>query len=121
MKNIRIIPRLDIKNSTLIKGINLEGLRVLGNPYEYAKRYSHDGCDELILNDAIASLYGINCLGKIINSLVKNINIPITAGGGLKTVKDIELMFSLGADKIFINTSILKNIRVLVLEYSNSS
>ncbi len=113
MKAIRIIPRLDIKNHNLIKGINLEGLRVLGNPYEYAKRYFYDGCDELIFNDAIASLYGINSLGKIIKSLAKNIHIPITAGGGLKTIKDIELLFSTGSDKIFINSSILKNNLIL--------
>ncbi len=113
VKVIRVIPRLDIKNHNLIKGINLEGLRVLGNPYEYAKRYFYDGCDELIFNDAIASLYGINSLGKIIKSLAKNIHIPINAGGGLKSIKDIELLFSTGADKIFINSSILKNNLIL--------
>ena len=73
MKPIRIIPRLDVKNNNLIKGINLEGLRVLGNPYDYADTYYKNGADELIFNDAIASLYGINSLHKIIRSLANNI------------------------------------------------
>jgi len=109
MKPLRIIPKLDIKNNNLIKGINLEGLRVLGKPNIYAEKYYNDGADELIFNDAIASLYGINYLHEIIKSLAKNISIPICVGGGLQTIEDIEKMFYSGADKIFINSAILKN------------
>ncbi len=109
MKPIRIIPRLDVKNNNLIKGINLEGLRVLGNPYDYADTYYKNGADELIFNDAIASLYGINSLHKIIRSLANNIYIPICVGGGLKSIKDIEKMFYSGADKIYLNSALLQN------------
>lgn len=109
MKPIRIIPKLDIKNNLLIKGINLEGLRVLGEPSLFAEQYFKDGADELIFNDAIASLYGVNYLHKIVKSLSKNVSIPICVGGGLQKIEDIEKMFYSGADKIFLNSSIIKD------------
>ncbi len=118
MKPLRIIPRIDIKNNNLIKGINLEGLRVLGNPYDYAEAYFKDGADELIFNDAIASLYGINSLHKIIKSLAKNISIPICVGGGLQSIKDIEKIFFSGADKVYVNSAILRN-RFLLKKIAN--
>jgi cyclase len=76
--NIRIIPRLDIKGANLIKGIHLEGLRVIGNPNDFAKKYYKEGADEIIYIDIVASLYGRNNLEDIIKSTVKNIFIPIT-------------------------------------------
>lgn len=106
-KNLRIIPRIDIKNNNLIKGINLEGLRVLGNPYDYALSYYEDGADELIFNDAIASLYGTNTLSKVISRLAKNIFIPIIAGGGIRDLEISKKIFNYGADKIFVNSQAL--------------
>ena len=107
--NIRIIPRLDIKGPNLIKGIHLEGLRVIGNPNDFAKLYYNDGADEIIYMDIVASLYGRNNLHDIIKSTVKDIFIPITVGGGIKTIDDIDSILRSGAEKVAINTSITKD------------
>jgi len=87
-KFIRIIPRLDIKNNFLIKGINLEGLRVLGEPYQFAKFYSETGADEIHYFDSVASLYGTNNLGNLINITAKNLNIPLCVGGGIRSIEE---------------------------------
>ena len=75
--NIRIIPRLDIKNKNLIKGINLEGLRVMGDPNKFAIDYYNQGADEILFMDCVASLYGRNNLNEIIRKVTQNIFIPI--------------------------------------------
>lgn len=107
--NIRIIPRLDIKGTNLIKGIHLEGLRVIGNPNDFAKLYYNQGADEIIYMDVVASLYGRNNLHEIIKSTVKDIFIPITVGGGIKNIEDIDDILRSGAEKVAMNTSITKN------------
>ena len=84
--NIRLIARLDVKGENLIKGIHLEGLRVMGLPNEYALKYYHQGADELIYMDCVASLYGRNNLVDIVKNAAKNIFIPMTVGGGIRTV-----------------------------------
>ena len=81
----RIIPKLDIKGPNLVKGINLEGLRVLGEPHEFAKYYFDNGADELIFQDVVASLYGRNSLYDIIKRTASEIFIPLTVGGGVKS------------------------------------
>ncbi len=108
-KNIRIIPKIDIKNNSLIKGVNLEGLRILGDPYDYAISYYEEGADELMFNDAVASLYGTNTLSKIINKLAKNVFIPISVGGGLRNLEISKQLFNSGADKIFVNSQVLRD------------
>ena len=105
MKKIRLIPRLDIKGPNLIKGIHLEGLRVVGSPQEYAQRYYQQGADELLYMDAVASLYGRNSLGELLEKAVKNIFIPITVGGGIRTIDDAIHLLRCGADKVAINTA----------------
>ena len=85
----RIIPRLDIKGPNLVKGINLEGLRVLGKPEDFAKSYYENGADELIYQDVVASLYGRNSLREMIAKTAKEIFIPLTVGGGIKSLEDI--------------------------------
>ena len=105
LSNLRLIARLDIKGSNLIKGIQLEGLRVMGDPNEFALRYYEQGADELIFMDAVASLYGRNNLSDIIKKATKNIFIPITVGGGIRTVEDATKILRSGADKIAINTA----------------
>jgi cyclase len=105
MSNIRIIPRLDIKGSNLIKGIQLEGLRVIGDPQEHAIRYYEEGADELIYMDIVASLYGRNNLSDIISRAAKNVFIPITVGGGIRSVDDARHILRSGADKVAINTA----------------
>tara|TARA_Y100000294_G_scaffold175575_1_gene195994 strand:- start:3011 stop:3877 length:867 start_codon:yes stop_codon:yes gene_type:complete len=106
---IRIIPRLDIKGSNLVKGVNLEGLRVLGSPNEFAKYYYEQGADELFYQDAVASLYSRNSLKKIITDTAKNIFIPLTVGGGIRNVADISEILRSGADKVSINSAAVKN------------
>jgi len=108
LKYIRIIPRLDIKGPNLVKGIHLEGLRVLGKPEEFAKLYYEQGADELIYQDTVASLYQRNSLTDIITKTAKNIFIPITVGGGLRSLEDINKVLRAGADKVALNTEAIK-------------
>lgn len=105
MASIRLIPRLDIKGSNLIKGIHLEGLRVIGDPQAHAVRYYQSGADELIFMDVVASLYGRNNLSDIIRRTAENIFIPITVGGGIRSVDDARHILRSGADKVAINTA----------------
>ena len=109
MQNIRIIPRLDIKGPNLVKGIHLEGLRVLGNPEDFARYYYENGADELIYQDVVASLYERNSLHEIISRTAKDILIPLTVGGGLRSLEDIRLVLRAGADKVSLNTATIKN------------
>ncbi|MEW6719252.1 MAG: imidazole glycerol phosphate synthase cyclase subunit [Thermodesulfobacteriota bacterium] len=101
----RIIPRLDIKGPNLVKGIHLEGLRVLGKPHRFARHYYESGADELIYMDVVASLYGRNSLAQIIEETSREIFIPLTVGGGLRTIEDIRTVLQAGADKVSINTA----------------
>lgn len=103
--NIRIIPRLDIKGPNLVKGIHLEGLRVLGKPERFARYYYEHGADELIYMDVVASLYGRNSLLSIVERTSKEIFIPLTVGGGLRTIDDIRAVLRAGADKVSLNTA----------------
>jgi cyclase len=105
MRKIRLIARLDIKGPNLIKGINLEGLRVIGSPNEHALKYYQQGADELIYMDCVASLYGRNSLDDIIQSTAIDVFVPITVGGGIRTLEDISRMLNAGADKVGINTA----------------
>lgn len=108
MPHVRLIPRLDIKGPNLIKGIHLEGLRVLGNPQEFARRYYAAGADELIYVDVVASLYGRNSLHDIIRSTADDIFVPLTVVGGLRSVEDVRGVLLAGADKVGINTAATK-------------
>lgn len=110
---MRIIPKLDIKGSSLVKGVNLEGLRVLGDPKAFINYYFRNGADELIFHDIVASLYLRNQLTSLVKETSKNIFIPIIVGGGIRNLKDIEKLLKNGADRIFINTSILDNKKLL--------
>lgn len=109
MSAIRIIPWLDIKGPNLVKGIHLEGLRVLGNPADFARYYYENGADELIYQDVVASLYERNSLHDIISKTAKQVFIPITVGGGLRSINDIRDVLRAGADKVSLNTAAIKN------------
>ena len=108
MTNIRIIPRLDVKNDTIVKGIHLEGLRVVGKPQELALKYYENGADELLYMDAVASLYERNSLHDIISKTSEKVFVPITVGGGLRSIDDIRNVLRSGADKVAINTAAIK-------------
>jgi cyclase len=109
MSQIRLIARLDVKGPNLIKGVHLEGLRKMGAPHDFALRYYLQGADELIYMDSVASLYGRNHLGDIIRKAAEDIFIPITVGGGVRTLANAREILRSGADKIAINTAAVAN------------
>ena len=113
MKNLRLIARLDIKGPNLIKGIHLEGLRVIGAPNEHALDYYNQGADELIYMDVVASLYGRNHLGDIIKNAAKDIFIPMTVGGGIRSIEDVREILRVGADKVAINSAAVANPKII--------
>jgi cyclase len=113
MRTVRIIPRLDIKYPNLIKGIRLEGLRVIGDPSVFAQEYYKQGADELLYLDIVASLYERNTIGEFIQKAAKDIFVPLTVGGGIRSVEDAKYALRMGADKIAINTAALKNPEVI--------
>ena len=104
---------MDIKSKNLVKGINYEGLIVLGNPNKFSKYYYDIGADEIIYHDLMASLHKRNTVLETISETVKDVFVPITVGGGLKTIEDISNVLKSGADKVFINTEALRNIKFI--------
>ena len=109
MNKTRIIARLDVKNDFVIKGIHLEGLRKVGDPNEMAREYYNQGIDEIIFMDAVAAYYDRNSLTKIIEKACKDVFVPITVGGGIREIEDIQIALNAGADKIAINTRAVQN------------
>jgi cyclase len=109
MRQFRLVARLDIKSSNLIKSIHLEGLRVVGDPNTYAKKYYQEGIDELVFIDCVATLYGRNNLSDIIYKATKDIFVPITVGGGIRSLNDAKNILNCGADKIAVNTGAVTN------------
>lgn len=107
-KLIRLIARLDVKGENLIKGVHLEGLRVMGDPQEFARRYYEQGADELIYMDIVASLYGRSNLIDIVRRTAHDVFVPMTVGGGVRSVEDVGNLLRAGADKVAINTAAVK-------------
>jgi cyclase len=105
----RIIPCLDIKNGRTVKGINFLDLKDAGDPIELAQKYSDEGADELVFLDISATEERRKTLVDLVRKVAATINIPFTVGGGISTVKDVELLLNNGADKIAINSSAVKN------------
>ena len=105
MSNVRLIARLDRKGPNLIKGIHLEGLRVVGDPQVHAQRYYEAGADELLYVDIVASLYDRNNLTDIVRYTAENVFIPLTVAGGVRSVADAERLLHAGADKVAINSA----------------
>lgn len=103
-KNIRIIPTLHIKGQNVVKPVQTEALHVVGSPKELAERYYSEGADELIYLDIVASLYRRNLDFDLLKSVTENIFIPVTVGGGIRSLHDINQALRSGADKVAINT-----------------
>lgn len=118
MANVRLIARLDIKAPNLIKGVHLEGLRVIGSPNEYARRYYAAGADELIYMDIVASLYERNSLSEIVEETSRSVFVPMTVGGGVRSIEDARRLLRAGADKIAINTAAVRRPE-LITEMAN--
>lgn len=113
MKTIRLISRLDIKGENVVKGVQMEGLRIVGSPVELAKKYYNEGVDEILYMDIVASLYERNLDFDQLKSVCKNIFIPITVGGGIRSLQDINDALRAGADKVAINTYAFRNPKFL--------
>ena len=112
LRRPRLIPRLDIKGNKVIKGVQFEGLRVIGNPAELARRYAEDA-DELLYLDTVASLYGRNQLVDLLTETTADVFIPITVGGGIKSCGDAERLFRAGADSIAVNTAAVQRPKLI--------
>ena len=106
---IRLVARLEVKGDHLVKGIQLEGLRKLGDPHAFARGYYEAGVDEILYLDIVASLYERNNLSHIVRRTTGDVFIPITVGGGLRSVEDVRGILQQGADKAAINTAAVKD------------
>lgn len=112
-RSVRVIPRLDIKGPNLVKGVRLEGLRKMGPPGPFAAKYYAQGADELIYIDIVASLYGRNNLTEIVEQAAREIFVPLTVGGGVRSVEDFKTLLRAGADKVAVNTAAIRDPRIL--------
>lgn len=108
MRRVRIIPRLDIKGANLIKGIHLEGLRVVGDPALFSRKYYQEGADEILYIDSVASLYERNNILGVVERAATEIFIPLTVGGGVRSVDDATSALRSGADKVAVNTAAVR-------------
>ncbi|OIO54307.1 imidazole glycerol phosphate synthase subunit HisF [Candidatus Peregrinibacteria bacterium CG1_02_54_53] len=113
MHSVRVIPRLDIKGPNVVKGIHMEGLRVIGTPAELARKYYEQGADELIAMDIVASLYQRNPDFDLMRSIADELFIPLTMGGGIQSLHDINNFLRAGADKVAINSHAIRNPNLL--------
>ncbi len=109
----RVIPCLDVMGGKTVKGINFIGLKEVGNPVELAKKYSSEGADELVLLDISATVEGRSTFIDVVRSVAKNINIPFAVGGGISSIYDAEALFRAGADKITINSSAVREPKLI--------
>lgn len=108
MRTVRLIARLDVKAPNLIKGVHLEGLRVIGDPNVYARKYYDAGADEILYMDIVASLYDRNSLTDIVECTTYEVFVPTTVGGGVRSVEDARKLLASGADKVAVNTAAVK-------------
>lgn len=108
-RGFRIVARLDIKGPNLIKGIHLEGLRVIGDPEAHATRYYEGGADEILYVDIVASLYGRNNLVDVVRRTADHVFVPLTVAGGIRSVDDARTLLRAGADKVAVNTAAVKD------------
>ncbi len=113
MRNVRLIARLDVKAPNLVKGIQFEGLRKLGDPNDFAQRYYKEGVDEIYYEDIVASLYDRNSLLDIVEKTTRDVFVPVTIGGGLRSVDDVAAVLRAGADKVSVNSAAIRNPNII--------
>src|SRR5665647_2349951 len=113
MLSKRIIPCLDIRNGNTVKGISFVNIREVGDPVELGKRYSEQGADELVFLDITATHEGRKTFVELVKRIAFNLNIPVTVGGGISELKDADALLAAGADKISINSSAIKNPKLI--------
>jgi len=106
----RIIPCLDVRNGRVVKGVHFKGLRDAGDPAELAKRYAEDGADEIVFLDVTASIEGRGPLFEAIRRASEDVFVPLTVGGGVRSVEDITALLRSGADKVSVNTSAVQDL-----------
>lgn len=106
MSHLRLVARLDVKAPNLVKGVRLEGLRVVGSPSEHAARYAAEGADEIHYQDIVASLYGRSSIEHLVSETASEVFIPLMVGGGLRSVDDVRSMLRAGADRVSLNTAV---------------
>ena len=109
----RIIPCLDVKDGKVVKGVNFLGLREMGDPASHAKFYNAEGADELVILDITASREERPSIMKVVEAVAESVFIPLTVGGGVRTVEDLRVMLNAGADRVSLNTAAVKNPRIL--------
>ncbi len=109
----RIIPCLDIKNGRTVKGVNFVDIKDAGDPVELAKIYAEQGADELVFLDITATIENRKALAGLVEKIASEINIPFTVGGGIETVEDVDILRKAGADKVSINSSAVKNPKLI--------
>lgn len=105
----RIIARLDIRNDRLIKPVRCEGVRPVGDPAEFIRRYDAEGIDEVYLHDAVASLYGRNALAGLIDAATEHAFVPVCVAGGIRSEDDVRELLNAGADKVAVNTAAVED------------
>lgn len=109
----RIIPCLDVKNARVVKGVNFEGLNDVSDPVALAKYYSENGADELVFYDITASAEGRNIFTDILKDAASQIFIPLTVGGGIRTIDDFDRVLKCGADKVSVNSGAIANPKLI--------
>ena len=109
----RLVARIDIKNEFVIKGIQMEGLRKLGDPFDFVQHYSNGGIDEIVIIDVVASLYSRKHIFHLIEYITSKIRIPVTVIGGIKTIQDAKAVFESGADKVGVNSMAIRDPKIL--------
>lgn len=105
----RIIPCLDVKDGSVVKGIHFLGLKEVGDPVALAKKYYLDGADELVFLDISATVEKRKTMVEVVKKVAKEIFIPFTVGGGIQTVEDVRAMLMAGADKVSLNSAAIRN------------
>ena len=105
----RIIPCLDVRNGKVVKGVNFEGIKDVGDPVLYAEEYNKQGADELVFYDITASYEGRGVFLDVVRETAKKVFVPLTVGGGIKTVGDIRETLRAGADKVSVNSQAVQN------------